>query len=334
MRTVLVKRYGWGSTVAGLYAFVCTPIQRSPMLPRLTPLIAVVVIACSGGSPNPGDLRNITVESAGQCCGRSTVIGLSPSDTFRFVDISTGEFISGSLNYANFALALTQTSFFRRTKDKAWITLGSAHRSSLMSITTYECIPPCTYGTPARLLRISFDPALAPDLAKYVRAIYAVAEPVVLQQERALRQRLLRVSDLRSMGLSESDFLACRNLRATADRSDRLTGTIEDSEGRTISFAAPFRFDRLAALLRRSEPEKFEREYARSAQRGLELILHYKGFVYSAVAPGASFRPVCAGSLYARAQRRGACGIQPPSALGLRAFLVHSIDLASDSRIK
>ncbi len=69
--------------------------------------------------------------------------------------------------------------------------------------------------------------------------------------------------------------------------SYRISGTYQDNAGRSHSLTGRFPFKALTSLLRVSEPETFQREYAMSAQRRLLLGLHYKGFVYWTVAPSA-----------------------------------------------
>ncbi|HUY40578.1 MAG TPA: hypothetical protein VMV82_03320, partial [Candidatus Dormibacteraeota bacterium] len=75
-------------------AFAATSVKMA-----LAPLLALAV-ACSSNAPAPGNLRFIDVELTGKCCGQNSVIALSPDNTFRFMNASTGESVSGSLNYA------------------------------------------------------------------------------------------------------------------------------------------------------------------------------------------------------------------------------------------
>ncbi len=259
------------------------------MRKSLYPFLTAMLVFCSGVAPTPSEVRSIAVSFDCAGCDASYAIALFPTGTFAFSRASREEFVRGRDDYVRFTQALTRTSFFDRVREQKWVTLSSGSGEGSMVITAYACsTPTCVYGS-GTLYRVAFEPALAPDLAAYVQSVYALAEPAVIEQENTLRRRLLDVGALRAVTVTEFRFLGCRNLRATFDRPDRVTGSYDRNSGQAASFTAIFPFERLTSLLARSHPEFFARLYGQSTPLELKLEFAYNRFNYGVWAPSAAW---------------------------------------------
>ncbi len=252
-------------------------------------LLACASAACAG--TKPAVLRNITVAYDCGGCDTAYAIALGPTDAFTLTRASTGERTSGSVNYARFASALLRTSFFTRLGSAKWMTLSTGTGSGAFVIAAYGCTTPtCAYGTGA-LYRVSFEPALAPDLAAYVQSVYAAAEPEMARQEDALRRRLVDVAALRSVDIVEQPFQRCRSLHAIFTAGNTLAGTYVSPSGATGRFEAQLLFTFISRLLARAHPERFARMYGQSTPLTLRLTLRYRSFKYGVWAPSATVAP-------------------------------------------
>lgn len=252
----------------------------------------LALVACNSAGPARKTVRNVTVGYDCSGCDRQYAITLLPSNSFTFVRPRRQELVQGRVNFDRYATMLLETTFFRRLRESAWLTLGSGDGQSSLVITSDACdLPTCAYGTNQKLYRIQFDPKVAPDLAAYVKSVYATVAPAVVDYEDALHRRLVRFRSLRSIELDESTFRRCTQLRATFQTSNLAEGSYVAPSGSSARFAASVSFSKVTQLLAQSHPELFVRSYGRSEPLGLRLMLQYADYIYGAVAPDVEYAP-------------------------------------------